>query len=152
MGKLTAIGIRNLKEAGNYVDEKGLMLVIGKSGSRSWVLRTPINGKRRDIGLGSAHSVGLQEARQMADDMRAMIRAGLDPIAERKQAKARKTMPTFKEAAEQAHIEYKGGWKNGKHVDQWINTLSTYAFPTIGKIPVNEIERQHVREVIIAIW
>ncbi len=49
-------------------------------------------------------------------------------------------------------MEYQCGWKNGKHVDQWINTLTTYAFPTIGAIPVNEIERHHVRDAFIHIW
>ncbi len=152
MSKLTAITIRNLKEPGSYGDGKGLMLVIGKSGSRSWVLRASVNGKRKDIGLGSANAVSLQEARQHADDIRAMIRSGLDPVAERQKAKARTAIPTFAQAAQQAHIEYQSGWKNGKHVDQWINTLSTYAFPTIGAIPVNEIERHHVREAFIHIW
>ncbi len=152
MTKLTAIAIRNLKEPGSYGDGKGLMLVIGKSGSRSWILRASVKGKRKDIGLGSAGAVTLLEARQYADDIRAMIRSGLDPLAEKQKAKARTAIPTFAEAAQQAHLEYQSGWKNGKHVDQWINTLSTYAFPTIGAIPVNEIERHHVREAFIHIW
>jgi Arm DNA-binding domain len=109
MSKLTAITIRNLKESGSYGDGKGLMLVIGKSGSRSWILRASVNGKRKDIGLGSANAVSLQEARQHADDIRAMIRSGLDPVAERQMAKARAAIPTFAEAAQQAHMEYQGG-------------------------------------------
>ena len=152
MTKLTAIAIRNLKEPGSYGDGKGLMLVIGKSGSRSWILRVSVRGKRKDIGLGSASDVSLLEARQGADDIRAMIRSGLDPVAERQKAKMRSAIPTFADAAQQAHLEYQGGWKNGKHVDQWINTLTTYAFPIIGAIPVNEIERHHVREAFIHIW
>ena len=128
------------------------MLVIGKSGSRSWILRASIDGKRKDIGIGSAKDVTLQGARDNADELRATIRSGLNPIAEKQKAKARAAVPTFAEAAQQAHLEYQGGWKNGKHVDQWINTLTTYAFPTIGAIPVNEIERHHVRDAFIHIW
>jgi Arm DNA-binding domain len=152
MSKLTAITISHIKEPGSYGDGRGLMLVIGKSGSRSWILRASVKGKRKDIGLGSASDVSLKQARESADEIRAMIRSGLDPVAERQKAKARAAIPTFAEAAEQAHAEYQNGWKNGKHVDQWINTLSTYAVPIIGAIPVNEIERHHVRSAFIHIW
>jgi integrase len=152
MGKYTAAGIAAETKPGSYVDGKGLMLVVGKSGSRSWILRTSVQGKRKDIGLGSASDISLKQARESADDMRALIRSGIDPVAERQKAKARAAIPTFAQVAEQAHSEYQAGWKNGKHVDQWINTLSTYAFPVIGKIPVNEIERHHVRDAFIHIW
>lgn len=38
------------------------------------------------------------------------------------------------------HGEHKAAWRNGKHQDQWLKTLEIYAFPMLGKRPVNEIE------------
>lgn len=75
---------------------------------------------------------------------------GIDPIAERK--RERDAIPTFKEAAVRVHAEQKAGWKNGKHQAQWLNTLETYAYPILGKVPVNEIEGALIRKVLLPIW
>ncbi len=57
------------------------------TGSRSWILRTVVGAKRRDIGLGGYPDVGLSEAREAAREVKAKIKAGVDPVAERKQAR-----------------------------------------------------------------
>ena len=43
-------------------------------------------------------------------------------------------------------------WRNGKHTSQWLNTLETYAYPTIGKRPVNKIETGDILKILILIW
>lgn len=63
MPKLTAARLKALKEPGRYGDGEGLYLIIGQSGGRSWMLRTVVKGKRRDIGLGGLSWVSLAEAR-----------------------------------------------------------------------------------------
>lgn len=150
MGKLTAAQIRNIKIPGRYMDGDGLGLVITAPHKGYWVLRATVNGRRRDIGLGSLDLVKLAEAREAAIDMRREIQRGIDPVAERKRQKIE--VPTFKAAAEKVHAEQKASWKNGKHQDQWINTLETYAFPKLGDRLVNDIEGPLIREVLISIW
>lgn len=146
---LSAVTVRNAKP-GRHADGNGLYLEVDPSGARRWLLRITVRGKRRDVGLGSASLVSLAEARDAALDMRRIARAGGDPLHERRQARA--IIPTFEEAAKACHLEHKASWKNGKHVDQWINTLEAYAFPTIGSLPVNRVGTSEVRDVLLPIW
>lgn len=146
---LTAVSVRNAKP-GRHADGNGLYLEVDESGARRWLLRIMIQGKRRDIGLGSASLVTLAEARDKAHDMRKIARAGGDPLADRRAA--RRVVPTFEEAAKSCHKEHRDGWKNGKHADQWLNTLETYAFPLLGAVRVNEIGAPEVRDVLLPIW
>jgi hypothetical protein len=84
MARLTARKVEALKKPGHYVDGDGLALVIGKRGGKSWILRTMVRGKRRDIGLGGVSWVSLAEAREKAREARKIAREGGDPIATRK--------------------------------------------------------------------
>ncbi|PPR24432.1 MAG: hypothetical protein CFH40_00851, partial [Alphaproteobacteria bacterium MarineAlpha10_Bin3] len=58
----------NAHAPGRHGDGGGLYLVVSDAGSRKWVLRFQVNGKRRDIGLGSATSVSLADAREAVED------------------------------------------------------------------------------------
>lgn len=150
MGQLTVAGIKALVEPGRYGDGDGLMLVIWPTQTRSWVLRARVDGKRRDIGLGSTKVMTLAEARAKTQEYRRLIAQGIDPLAEKR--KVADPIPIFREAARRVHEEHKSGWKNGKHQAQWINTLETYAFPALGEVPVNEIEGLVIRDVLATIW
>jgi len=149
MGKLTAMHVKNAKP-GRHLDEHGLYLLVKPSGAKSWVLRVQFAGRRRDFGLGSAHLVSLQEAREKARETQKAVKAGLDPAFERK--KALRMIPTFREAAEQYHQTVKASWKNGKHADQWLTTLEKYAFPIIGKARVDHIDAPKIQSVLVPIW
>ena len=138
MGKLTAAKIRSLSEPGKYSDGNGLFLQVDGKNSARWFLRIQVNKVRRDIGLGSLKSVSLVDAREAAFTVRRKIAQGIDPVEERKHERI--TVPTFREAAASVHEEHRAAWKNGKHQQQWISTLETYAFPAFGERPVNEIE------------
>ncbi len=150
MGKLTAVKIRSLTEPGRYSDGDGLFLEINGKGAASWILRVQNNGKRQDIGLGSTKSVSLKDARDAAFATRQKIAQGINPVAERKQE--RQAIPTFREAAKLVHEEHEKAWKNGKHQNQWIATLKTYAFPKLGDLLVSEIEGPLIRDVLAPIW
>jgi integrase len=150
MGKLTATQFKALSQPGRYSDGEGLILDIGKGGARSWVVRVQANGRRRDIGLGSAKDLGLADAREKAAAIRKQVRAGIDPVAEKKREKV--VIPTFKQAAEQVHAELQKGWRNGKHGAQWLSTLEAHAFPMLGDKPVNEIDGPAIRDVLADIW
>ena len=149
MSKLTALRVKSAR-TGRHGDGGGLYLVVSDTGSRKWVLRIQVSGKRRDFGLGSATSVGLSEAREAAEDTRRAVRAGLDPKAERRRAK--QSMPTFREAAVMVHNEHRPSWKNPKHAKQWFSTLEAYAFPRLGDLPINQIDGPMVRDVLADIW
>lgn len=150
MGKLTAVAVRNLKEPGRYSDGQGLMLVVAKDGSRKWVLRIQVDGRRRDFGLGAAAQVSLAEARDAGATIRKQVKAGQDPRAERR--RARETIPTFSEAAFQVHKEHKPSWKNAKHAAQWLSTLEQHAFPALGSVRVDKVDGPMVRDVLADIW
>jgi hypothetical protein len=119
------------KQEGRHSIGDGLILIVGKTRRGcSWTcrLRMP-TGRRRDIGLGSYPEVSLAEARERAARLRRMVRDGLDPIEERK--KHRNANVTFEQAAEQCWENKKKSFRNGKHADQWIQTLRIYAYPKL---------------------
>lgn len=150
MGNLSKDKVRELSEPGRYSDGDGLILQIGRSGGKSWILRVQVNGRRRDIGLGRVEDVSITMARSKAADMRKLARSGIDPLEERRKVEV--VIPTFEEAARQVHKELLAGWKNGKHTDQWLTTLERYAFPKLGKLRVDEIEGPVIRDVLAEIW
>src|SRR3546814_5383239 len=78
------------------------------------------NGRRRDYGLGSALDVTLTEARDAAAALRRQIRAGIDPVAERR--KSRKVVPSFETAARECYEALKDGWKN-QNYRNWISSM-----------------------------
>lgn len=153
----------------------GLALVVtrrrGKDStgiSRSWVARLATGetrlskaGKpyavRRDFGLGSFPEVSLAEAREKTAELRAQLRAGIDPVEQREAAHAAQLAEaakrrTFEDVARDCHKVKAAGFKNSKHAAQWLATLETYAFPKIGALSVGDIETTHVVDVLSPIW
>ena len=96
MGKLTVAGVMSLARPGRYGDGGTLFLVVAPGGSKSWIQRVTIDGRRRDIGLGGWPVVSLAKARKRAFANRVAIADGLDPLAEKRKART----PTFRHAAE----------------------------------------------------
>ena len=149
MKRLSALSVKSAEKPGRYGDGDGLFLVVGKTSGKSWMVRVQKDGRRRDIGLGSASKVPLKLARERAALVRSQVEAGIDPVLERRK---RMGIPTFKQAAALVHAEHKKGWKNGKHQAQWLATLEAYAFPAFGEVAVSEIEAPAVRDALAAIW
>lgn len=147
---LSSVGVRALNQPGRYADGNGLYLVIEPSGSKRWMLRTMVQGRRRDIGLGGLSLVSLAEARDRALAYRKLARDGGDPIAERR--KARTTVPTFAEAADRVHAEHQASWRNPKHAAQWLSTLRTYALPHFGSRRVDQVETPDILRALSPIW
>ena len=148
MTALTAAKVKAISKPGMHHDGRGLYLRVAPGGSKSWMLRLTIDGRRRDIGLGGYPAVSLAKARQFADAHRLAVAEGRNPLAEKRRAK----MPTFAEAAVKVHEANLPRWKNGKHTAQWLSTLERYAFPTIGKMPLDRIERRDVLGILTSIW
>lgn len=153
MGKLSPMAFKNAVEPGRYQDGDGLFLLVKSKTSRSWMYRAQVDGKRRDFGLGSANDVGLAAARVKADEIRKQFKSGIDPVEAKKAAKrAQVEIPTFRKAAKLVHDEHKPGWKNDKHVAQWLSSLEAYAFPTIGDIRIDLVDAAAIRDLLLPIW
>ena len=146
---LTAQFVRTVKEPGKYFDGHGLYLRVEANGSRFWVQRITIRGKRCELGLGSPALVSLAEARGKAIDNRKLARDGGDPLQAKRDA--RETL-TFAEAARRVHEIHKPTWRNAKHAAQFISTLETYAFPRMGKLKVSDVSAADVLAVLTPIW
>jgi integrase len=135
----------------------GLLLQVTPTGAKSWIYRTRIAGKRRSIGLGGFPDVTLGQARDKARETRDKIAEGIDPVEER-QAKRRDLLAaqlstmTFADAMAD-YIKMKSTeFRNPRQEQQWTNSLTTYALPHIGKVPVRDIELPHIKAVLDPIW
>jgi hypothetical protein len=139
---LSAIAVRNAG-TGRHADGGGLYLRVQDGGAKSWLFRSTVGGKARDIGLGPAAGAGaiaLTDARTMARELSAQVAKG--EALEGKRTKARKaaaqgqaealTRRTFRDVAEAFIDRKEGGWRNEKHRQQWRNTLATYLLEPLG--------------------
>ncbi|WP_332747541.1 tyrosine-type recombinase/integrase [Hydrogenophaga sp.] len=157
--ELGALQVSRLTSEGRYAvgGVAGLHLWVKASGMRSWVLRVMVGDQRKDIGLGGFPDVTLAGARESARRARDQILQGIDPIEQRKQARAllmaqSAAAKTFEQCT-RAYIEDRGEeWRNPKHRQQWLNTLETYAWPVIGDLMVRDIHLPHVLDVLTPIW
>jgi integrase len=84
--------------------------------------------------------------------MRDQLAAGKDPLEEKKASASSCRIPDFRTAATLVHTQLLPGWKNAKHGQQWINTVSQYALPVLGELPLNEIQPRHIADVLRPIW
>ena len=148
MGKLTAAIVKSLSLPGRYGDGGTLFLYIAPGGSKSWIQRVTINGKRRDIGLGGWPVVSLRKARERAFSNRVAIADGRDPLTEKRKTK----VPTFREAAEATFEVNRSRWRNAKHTANWWSSIQKYAVPVLGDLPVDQIGREDVLRVLTPIW
>jgi Arm DNA-binding domain len=145
--KLTARKVETAKP-GKYSDGGNLYLIVSETGARKWVLRFTWRGRAKEMGLGSAASVPLADAREKAASARRKIAQGLNPIDERKRDGG---IPTFGEMADDVREALSAGFRNEKHKAQWKSTLETYAAPLRGR-PVDTIAIDDVLAVLKPIW
>ena len=147
-------------------DGGGLLLEVKPSGAKVWLCRLTVDGKRRDMGLGGYPAVTLKAAREAARKARALAGAGTDPISQRdadaaalraareaetkadREAKAR----TFRAVAEACIQAQAPGWKNHRTADMWRASLELHAHPTLGAMPVADIDRHAVLRAVDTVW
>ena len=161
---LTSLEIKNAP-AGMHSDGNGLYLCVKPSGTKSWIFRYQVNGRRREMGLGALEYMEPVKARAEAASLKAKVSAGIDPLDERKSLEAaaaaerkaervalRKAGATFEVVAAQYIENHRPSWKNAKHAQQWENTLRTYVYPVVGNLPVDEVTIEHVVAILKPIW
>lgn len=168
--KLTAPGVKSAKP-GRHADGDGLHLLVKPTGTKTWVLRVQVDGRRRDIGLGTVDTskreggtgekspivipilqrkhLTLAEAREKAALLRVAAKSGLDPVLERD--RERRTIPTFRSAAKSAHAALKGGWSE-KGAQTFIKSLENHVFALMGDKRVDTITAADITEALTPIW
>jgi integrase-like protein/Arm domain-containing DNA-binding protein len=142
---------------GYCADGGGLYLKVSGAAGRSWVFRYRVEGRLREMGLGSAHTISLADARQMATECRKQRLQGIDPIDARRNERTRARLEaatgmTFRECAERYIAAHRVGWRNAKHAEQWRSTLAAYAFSIFGDLSVKSIDLGLVMKAIEPIW
>ncbi len=146
---LAARAVVSTTDPGRYADGGGLYLLVAPGGSKSWVLRTVVQGKRSDIGLGSVALVSLADAREDARTLRKVARSGGDPLSARRQD--RKIVPSFEAAAKEVHKAHSKGFKNEKHQKQWLSSLKGM-FSAFGSKRVDSIASADVLAALSSGW
>ena len=145
---LTAAFVRSVKEPGKYGDQHGLMLRVMPSGSKQWIWRGTVRGKRVDLGLGGFPYTSLAEARQKAFDNRKLARSGGDPLA----LKRRPNIPTFAEAIEKVIEIHRPTWRNARSAEIWRASLRDYALPRLGHRRIDQITTADVMDCLVLRW
>jgi len=141
-------------ELGTYSDGlgTGLILRVKKRGRKNyafWSQRVMINGKRKDLGLGSPPIISLAMARQKAIENKRLITAGIDPLASKKAAR---NSITFKEAVEKYYEIKQKELRNAKSAMNWINSFHTHVLPNFGEINVEDITHRDILRILEPIW
>jgi integrase len=157
MQRLTVREVMAIRKPGYFPDGGGLQLQVSPSLTKSWLFTYTLNGRSREMGLGPLHSVTLAQARERAAQQRALLVDRIDPIEARAAARAGEALAraktiSFSDCAHQYIAAHRASWKNEKHGEQWTNTLTTYAGPVMGALPVQDIDTGHVLKVLEPIW
>lgn len=154
--QITAQEVRKLSRIeGVHRAAPGLYLRV-RGGSALWTFRIMVKGRASEYSLGSVANLTLADAVAKSADLRARAKRG-EPLSDelkrpQKNAVHKCAEDTFEAVARQLWEAMKPGWKNPKHAEQWINTLSTYAFPIFGAKPVAQIETEDVLAALRPIW
>lgn len=156
--RLSAAFVRTVKDPGRYGDggrgSYGLSLLVRPSASggltKTWVQRLRINGRPTHLGLGQLALVSLGEARELAIENAKAVRAGVNPLVDRRR---REAVPSFRDAAERVIALHIPNWKDGSRTAKiWHARLREHAYPTIGHVKVNVLATADVLGVLTPIW
>lgn len=151
--QLTVRKIASLKD-GVHGDGGNLWITI-RGETRAWTFRfkSPLTGKRREMGLGPARDVSLSEARAKATDARRLLLEGIDPLEE--QARKRRSVVrerTFEEVAEHYITEQTPAWKDQRSAPMWRSSLGRHVYPVMGSRPIGQVQTDDILSVLRPIW
>ena len=145
--RLTAAFVSSVTRPGRYGDRRGghglsLRVKPTKAGkpSKTWSQRIRINGKLKQLGLGSYPVVTLARAREKALDNARRVERGEDI------SKPSTPVPTLFEAFDIVIALRRINWRGEK--TQWNWHRSKQVFDEIGSIPVSAVKPQQVQDCI----
>ncbi len=140
--------------AGKHCDGAGLWLVKRVDGGAQWVLRVTVHGRRREMGLGGYPSLGLAEARKVAQRWREVAAGGRDPIKEREaeERTARREDISLAVITADAFEARKADLKGDGTAGRWLSPLSIHVLPKLGRVPVTDLDQRDFRDTLAPIW
>ena len=151
MGKLTAKEVSAISEPGRYADGNGLYLVVAPGGSKNWIQRVRIGGKRTDRGLGGVGKVSLGSARKTATANLAAIQRGDNPFSKHHAPTPAVPepldIPTFSEAVRAVYDLNRAEWGEAT-AKRWIARMQQHACPALGDMAVDEITRRDLAALL----
>lgn len=127
---------------------------------RSWIQRISIEGRQRELGLGSYPVVSLREARQRANDNKAKVLAGKNPLGEKhkrrqKQREERRLSITFEQLMNEYFVErlaISGARNPESKIAKEKNQIIKYAIPFIGQEVIQNISPTMIASLLRPIW
>ncbi|MXW36983.1 MAG: tyrosine-type recombinase/integrase [Acidobacteria bacterium] len=152
--RLSARFVATIEQPGRYGDGRGsggLSLLVKHTArghlAKSWAQRINVDGRQRNLGLGSWPHVSLAEAREKCALNLAARRRG-ELVTGRK-----RTVPTFEQALEKVIAVHRVGWKDGGRQEElWRASLRDYAMPKLRGRPVDRITTADVMGILLPIW
>ena len=156
--ELTPLEIKRLERPGMHAvgGVAGLLLRISPTGAKSWILRIKIGDRRRDIGLGGFPTVTLAQAREKAREKREQVEEGVDPVVERQRAReALRAEQRRRVTLAEVWSDYQKDKLQGltaKTRQHWLGTMKNHALPVIGKMIVEDITKDHIKETLDPVW
>ncbi|MFD1330752.1 tyrosine-type recombinase/integrase [Methylopila musalis] len=151
LNRLSARFVKTATEPGRYADGGNLYLSVSPTGAKSWVFMYRLDRRQREAGLGSAQSLSLAAARDVAQRMREQLAQGHDPIAAR-DADQRPAVPKFGDFADQFVTNIESEFRNEKHIYQWRQTLGPAYCASIRNKKVDEITSDDVLRILQPLW
>ncbi|SMD12210.1 tyrosine-type recombinase/integrase [Primorskyibacter flagellatus] len=139
---------------GKHCDGAGLWLVKREDGGAQWVLRVTVHGRRREMGLGGFPSLGLADARKLAERWRNVVAAGRDPVKEREaeERAARREDISLAMLTADAFESRKAELKGDGTAGRWLSPLTLHVLPKLGKVPVTDLDQRDIRDTLAPIW
>lgn len=131
-------------------DEKGLFLLVHPNGSKYWRLKYRILGKEKLYAIGVYPQVGVSEAREKRDAARKLIAEGIDPVDNKRQAKAEallKSDNSFESVAREWHTKRRETW-SADHARRILQSLETDVFPSIGDRSIADLSAPEILAVL----
>ncbi|NOX42032.1 MAG: DUF4102 domain-containing protein [Alphaproteobacteria bacterium] len=156
--------IRAIKKPARLSDGGGLILFVRSAAGgglrKSWVFRYRMDGKRRDVGLGPYPEIDLPAARAKRDELREGIRQGAAPKkfgeasvnALKLEELKSQEIPTVKEMAYATFNALAGGLKVSGTASRWMSPLRNHIFPTIGAMPITELNQRVLVKALRHTW
>ncbi|WP_371395313.1 tyrosine-type recombinase/integrase [Fretibacter rubidus] len=157
--RLNRAVVKAINEPGRYNDGNGLYLIVKKSGSKSWLYRYRLNGGRRDMGLGSVSLTNnIDVVRKKADEVRALVQAGIDPLERRETDVERRIQEIEKQYtfAEIIDLFFKskdstGYFRTQQTRRRWYFCLTTHA-KGLHKTQLSKITTKQVYKILEPLW
>ncbi|MFP4304582.1 MAG: integrase arm-type DNA-binding domain-containing protein, partial [Rhodosalinus sp.] len=156
MVKSNSLRVAQLRSlpAGKRCDGRGLWLHKRSDGGAQWIYRFTLFGRTREMGLGSLRDIGLAEAREAAETARRLVAREIDPIKERRRARAQASRRDGRlaDVAAAAFEAHRKTLKSDDSATTWYSPFRNHVLPKLGETPVVRIDQHDIAGVLAPIW